>query len=273
MVTRSETTLAWCAYQRRRNLSPGTIDNRMRLLRRWWDHTGDVWSADHHALEAWIDQQELGAPSSRYTAISHLHCFYRWALRTGRTDRDPTVMIDRPRLRQRLPRPIHPTDLDVAVLTADGKMRVALLLAATSGLRCCELARLRWDDVHDGRARVLGKGDRERVVPIHRLAIVALDELDRSSVFVLDGWQTRSAANPGRQASRLVNRHLRTLGITATAHQLRHYAGTAALKSAGGNLRKVQVLLGHASPATTALYTALDVDDLVDVVEGIPIGR
>lgn len=270
--SRAVTMAAWDGWQRHRNLSGGTIILRRNLLRRWWDHTGDVWAADHVALGAWVDSLGYTAPSTTYQTLSSLHVFYAWAIRTDRTTLDPTAKLDRPRLQQRLPRPIHPTDLDLAVLMASGVMRAGVLLAATSGLRCCELARLQWDDVHDGRARVLGKGDRERVVPIHRHAAAAIDDLSRTSTFVLDGWQSASPVTaPGVRASHLMNQHLRGLGIAATAHQLRHFAGTSALKSSGGNLRKVQLLLGHASPATTALYTALDVDDLVDMVEGITV--
>jgi integrase len=264
----------WVTAMRRRGLAPGTIAARRGVLARWRGYLGGadvtLTTAGAGDVERWLDTVPA-TPSARYTAISHLHAFYRWANRAGVLDVDPTVNVERPRLPPRLPRPIHPTDLAVAVLHADGAMLVGLLLAAGSGLRCCEIARLRWDDVHDGRARVLGKGSRERVVPLHPSVVPALDELDRSSVFVLPGWQSRSVDNPGLRTSQILNGHLRALGISATAHQLRHYAGTHAYRGSH-DLRAVQQLLGHSSPATTALYTALDVDDLTRVVDAIPIG-
>lgn len=268
---RADVVAAWCAQMRRRGLSAGTIEARRRLLRRWWDHVDDVWSVDHLALEDWIDSLGMRAASSRYAVVSHLHAFYRWAMRAGITTNDPTLMVERPKLQQRLPRPIHPTDLALALFTGDAQMRAAIMLAATSGLRCCELARLRWDDVHDGEARVLGKGSKERVVPVHPMTIDVLEQLDRTSVFVFDGWQTRSLAHPGLRASQLLNRHMRSLGISATAHSLRHYAGSEALQASGGDLRAVQELLGHASPATTSLYTKLDVRRIRAAVDGIPV--
>jgi site-specific recombinase XerC len=267
----AEMITGWAASQRRRGLAVSTIDKRTRLLRRWIDRAGGDPFVDELdvVLEDWLDVLDL-APNGRYSTISHLHQFYRWAIRQGLAVVDPTVFLDRPRVKQGLPRPIHPTDLDVALMTAAPGMRVALLLAATSGLRCCEIARLRWDDVHDGQARVLGKGSKERIVPLHSETARALDELGRASVFVLAGWQSAKPTAPGGVVSQRGNAHLHSLGISSTMHTLRHYAGTHALRGCG-DLRKVQELLGHSSPATTAIYTRLDVGALASVVESIPI--
>lgn len=266
---RPEVVTEWSAYQRRRGLAVATIEKRASLLRRWAAWVGDPFEARPDELEAWLDELDL-ANNGRYAVISHLHQFYRWSLRQGLTTIDPTVFVDRPRIRQGLPRPIHPTDLDVALMTAAPAMRAALLLAATSGMRCCEIARLRWDDVHDGQARILGKGSKERIVPLHSETVRVLDELGRSSVFVLDGWQSGKSTAPGGVVSRRGNAHLHSVGISSTMHTLRHYAGTCALQACG-DLRKVQELLGHSSPATTAIYTRLDVGALRSVVEAIPI--
>ena len=259
---------------RRRGLSDGTVAARRGVLVRFRAYLADHGLAYDtvraEQVEQWIDSCSM-VPSTRYGLVSHLHAFYVWAMRAGAADYDPTVLIERPRLKTRLPRPIHAADLAIAVGMAEGPMLVALLLAAGSGLRCCEIARLRWDDIHDGRARVFGKGSKERVVPLHPQAVTALDELPRTSVFVLDGWLRRyDRDNPGRHTSRLISEYLHGFGISATAHQLRHYAGTFAYRGTK-DLRAVQQLLGHASPATTAIYTALDVDDLVSAVNSIPI--
>jgi integrase len=264
----------WVTSMRRRGLSAGTVSARRGVVCRFRDYLADeamtLATAGPDHVERWVDTVSM-VPSTRYAQISHLHAFYVWAIRAGELTYDPTALIDRPRLQQRLPRPIHPADLTVAITLARGPMLAALLLAAGSGLRCCEIARLRWDDIHDGRARVIGKGNRERVVPLHPQAIPALDELARSGVYVFDGWLSAQTANPGQETSRRINAYLRGFGISATAHQLRHYAGTLAYRGSR-DLRAVQLLLGHASPATTALYTALDVDDLVSVVAAIPLG-
>ena len=271
VLQRVDILRSWRAYMRRRNLSEGTIRARMYVIRAWWDHH-DPWTATAATVELFVDGDVPRSASTRYSIISHLHAFYGWAMRQGLTDHDPTALVDRPLLGQRLPRPIHATDLAVAVMMApDAEHRAALLLAAGSGLRCVEMARLRWDDVHDGQARVLGKGSKERIVPVHPLALEALDLISRTGVHVLEGWQTAQPSNPGWAVSRRLNAYLRSVGVAATAHQLRHYAGTAALEASGGDLRAVQELLGHSSPATTALYTRLDTRRLRDVVQRIAL--
>lgn len=271
-MSRVEILRAWRGYMRRRNLSEGTIRARMYVLQSWCEAVGDPFAAVAGDVETFVDGDAPRAPSTRYSIVSHLHAFYGWAMRQGLTASDPTALVDRPRLQQRLPRPIHTTDLALAILAApDDQHRGALLLAAGSGLRCCEIARLRWDDVHDGQARVLGKGSKERIVPLHPAALDVLDGLQRTGVHVLDGWQCRQISNPGFTTSRRINGYLRSIGVAATAHQLRHFAGTAALEASGGDLRAVQELLGHSSPATTALYTRLDTRRLRTVVDAIAI--
>lgn len=272
MVTQRGALLEeWAGTMRRRGLAASTIRKRYAVVQRWLTAVEDPWSTTGRDVERWLDGHTGWATAAtRYCAVSHLHAFYVWALRNDHTSSDPTVLVERPSLGERLPRPIHPADLAIAVAMAGPKMRACLWLMATSGLRCCEIAGLRWDDVHDGTARVFGKGSKERIVPVHRTALEALDALDRTSVFVFDGWQSTADYQRGGNVSRRVAHHLHGLGISSTAHELRHYCGTEALRSSG-NLRKVQKLLGHASPATTAMYTKLDVTELVDMVNDIGI--
>ena len=251
---------------RRRNLAAGTIRQRRYLVLSWlrWlevEQVG-VFDADAELVERFLDLVDR-APSARGGSTSHLHMFYKWAIARRYTDVDPTVGVERPQIKPGLPRPIHNTDLQLALVFAhaDPRMEAALLLGAVSGLRCCELARLRWDGVEGAAARVMGKGSKERVVPLSPLTVAALDRVERTSEFVLDGWQSAKLGDPGRCASARISRHFRGAGVRATAHQLRHRAATEALRECH-DLRKVQTLLGHANVATTALYTLVDSTDL-----------
>jgi integrase len=182
-------------------------------------------------------------------------------------------LVVRPRLRPDLPRPANDTDLALALAVAVGPMRAAIVLASSCGLRCVELARLRWRDVGLDSIRVHGKGDRHRVLPISIDVRDALDELDRVDDYVLP-WRESSDISPGRRVSHAVNGFFRELGSDVTAHQLRHWCGTRAY-AATGDLRAVQGYLGHASPATTAIYAALDPERLRAVANAIvlPIGQ
>jgi site-specific recombinase XerD len=259
---------------RRRGLSAGTIGVRRYAVMSWLKwlelHGVGVFDADFEHVERFLDAVPR-KPASRAGTTSHLHMFYKWARAHRLTDTDPTELVERPRSGVGLPRPIHATDLQLALMfaqegpKADPRTEVALLLAAVSGLRCCELARLRWEDISGAQARVMGKGSKERVVPLNAETVAALERIERTSPFVLDGWQGRPNGEPGERASVRLAAHFRRTGATGSAHRLRHRAATEALRKCH-DLRKVQTLLGHASVATTAIYTKVDPSDLRDII-------
>ena len=145
----------------------------------------------------------------------------------GHLDADPVARIARPRLPARLPRPIAEAEYALAlVLAADPILRAELLLAGMAGLRCCELARLRWSDVDlPGRTvRVSGKGDRDRIVPLHREVAEHLADMPRTAPFVCSARQTARSASA---ISQQVNAFLHGVAASsASAHQLRHRCAT-----------------------------------------------
>jgi integrase/recombinase XerD len=271
---RGEVVAAFVAAMRRRGLMQSTILTRCYVVRHWWDYLEGQGlhpfkGASRRHVEAFVDASDMTAASSIASALSHLHRFYLFARREGLVTRNPVELVERPRIIPRLPRPISDTDLAVALTLADGPVRAAIILAATSGLRCIELAGLRWDDVDmvNASARVTGKGGRDRVVPLHRDAVDALDALPRDDRYVLP-WRVSTNSSPGVRVSHNVNKFLRSVGVNATAHQLRHWCGTNALAGTK-DLRAVQDLLGHANPAHTALYTKVNPDNLRHAVDAI----
>jgi integrase/recombinase XerD len=261
---------------RRRGLAEGTVRTRYYLISgwlRWLKHKGvTVWAADAELVEMYLDNSRRGA-KARSCTTSHLHMFYKWAIAKGYTASDPTLAVERPRLVPGLPRPIHATDLQLALVfaqegpAADPRMEAALLLGAVSGLRCCELARLRWADIEGGQARVLGKGSKERVIPLNGETLAALDRIERTTEYVLQGWQA-NGPRAGELASRRFTAHFRAAGVNGTAHRLRHRAATEALRKCH-DLRLVQTLLGHGSPSTTAIYTLVDSADLRSIIADV----
>ena len=112
---------------------------------------------------------------------------------------------------------------------------------------------------------MLGKGSKQRVVPLNAETLEALDRIERTSEFVLDGWQGRPYGEPGERASIRLATHFRRAGARGSAHRLRHRAATEALRKCD-NLRKVQTLLGHGSVSTTAIYTKIDAGDLAAII-------
>lgn len=256
----------YAAAMRRRGLAPGTISARRGELQRWLEHTGFGWrDATRHDVERWLDRRPLGA-RARYTAISHLSAFYRWAMREELAGHDPTMTVERPRLPQRLPRPVRLEHVERLLAgVAGSELELAVLLMLDAGLRCCEVARLRWSDVdlEAGTLYVYGKGSRERLVGMPRRLRHALYLASIAPASDVVFGRTVTAA----RMSQVVNARCRELGVDATAHRLRHTYATRLYRATSGDLRAVQMSLGHASVATTQIYAAIDVDRVLSAAQ------
>lgn len=244
----------WLRDQRRRNLSAGTIEKRESATRRVTAHAGKpMLDLAREDIEEWLDSRPKITPRTRYCEISHLAAFYRWAIFEEFTDYDPTTRIIRPKVRVGVPRPIESEDLRRAIDQAPtNELSAMFALAAYAGMRCMEISNLEVSDLllnHDPPVLVVyGKGGKERVVPVHPLIEEALRRVGlpkHGKVFDRVPWKV----------SQMMREHLHNCGIVASAHQLRHWFATATYEASGGDLRMVQELLGHSSPATTAIYT------------------
>lgn len=248
----------------------------LQNLRKWLAEAGlTLYSATADDLAEWRRGLTV-APSSVSAYVGAVRSFYKWAAQTERIDRDPSLLIPRPKLGRRLPRPIAEADLEMAIDTAPDRIRPWLVLAAYAGLRCCEIARLRREDIYDSvpspYLRVHGKGDKERAVPMSsyvwtelRPGVVALGRARGPAFQRIDGRIGPISANT---VSNYGNEHLHACGLVDTMHALRHRFGTATY-NATRDLRVVQELLGHVSPATTAGYAAHCQAEAVRAVDAI----
>lgn len=242
---------------RRRRDAPGTIAIRRRVARQWLAAMGERWtSATWHDVDAYGDTRAIAATTWR-DEISHLHAFYLWAIRNEHCEHDPTVLVERPRVGLRLPRPISEHQFRRLVDDTPADMRAILKLMAFCGLRCCEVARLRWSDVDlvERVAIVRGKGNKERVIGLPPRVVRALAAIDSPATFVF----TRADGGPHTPArvSQLVGRHARERGVAMSAHQLRHTFATRLLERSNA-IEVVQHALGHASVSSTQIYAKVD---------------
>lgn len=264
------------AHCRRRNLRPGTIQQRQYALSRLRRRlpSGDLLDATTDDLVAFLDRH-IG-PDARATETSHLKGFYSWAHRAGMIDEDPSLEVVRPRIGRRLPRPIPSEDLERAIDEAPDRVRPWLLLAAYCGLRACEVAALRREDVLDGHDPAVlvvadGKGGKQRVVPMPDALLEAFrgwDTPGRGPLFrKVDGT---NAQMPAHLVSQICNRHLHSIGVRQTLHTLRHWYGTTIYQTTT-DLRLTQELMGHASPVTTAGYAAWSPKKAADALRGLTV--
>jgi integrase/recombinase XerC len=260
-------------YMVLRGLTVGSIDARLSVLRRCEHAIGrPLLGATAPDLAGWLDRKPVSA-RTRYTYISHLSCFYRWAINEELTDHDPTVRIIRPKVRLGLPRPLATQDIRRLIEAAPNQALAAMiLLAAHAGLRCMEIARLDGPDVMDHHHPPVilvahGKGDRPRIVPMSPELIAALHTHgvpNAGPVFAERGHRLE----PWR-VSHLLRQHMLDCNVIGSAHRLRHAFATEMYRRSGGDLRMTQEMLGHSSPATTAIYTAWSPALAAEVVKSI----
>jgi len=275
---RADALERYTTYLRLQGLSPATIYGRRRLLLRLAAALPvPLLAATPPMLTTWR-QAMTHTPAVIAGYVSHARCFYTWAVLEGLRDDDPTARIPVPRKPRRLPRPIPGADLADALAAAPPQIRLWLILAAWCGLRCKEIALLRAEMITASGAhpQILvahdaTKGHSERVIA---LAPFAAAELTAAGL-PARGWAfPRADGRPGPnqpyRVSQMINAYLHSLGITATAHRLRHWFATEAL-AVDGNLRQVQELLGHASVASTQIYTFVRPAGAAATVAALPV--
>jgi integrase/recombinase XerC len=209
---------------------------------------------------------------------SALRTFFAWLRRDQRDAPDPAAGLRAPRLPRALPRALDVDSMMALVRTPTSdepkvlRDHTALLLLYGLGLRLSEVASLRNADVDLERhtARVLGKGNKQRDVPIPTGCLPALAAY--RGVRPCQTCEHFLVGNGGRGIStrtvaRIVNRAaLRALGRHVSPHQLRHSFATHLL-AGGSNLREIQALLGHESLSTTQRYTDVTVERLFEVYD------
>jgi integrase/recombinase XerC len=260
-------------YLRTRNMRRSTIYNRQRALARIaaWSQ-GPILYLSEDDLKRWQHERARQIqPEPLRTEMSHARNFYRWAVRERYIDTDPMERLDLPRVARRLPRPIGDHQLADALAGADPDMAAILALAAFSGLRAIEIAKLDWAEVGIGQRRpqlriVDGKGGHGRLVPISSMLTTVLLALPHRRGPVIRRLDGRPGQNPAHRISQRANDYLHSLGIEDTLHQCRHRFATHAYQACR-DIRAVQDLLGHASPATTAVYAAAASQVARDAVE------
>lgn len=157
-----------------RGLSPKTIRSRKVFFGSWCDWIGDrFFEADHHDIEAWMAaNRDRWAPESRKRGFNDVRQLYRWCERDGLVERNPAALAWAPKVPRAQPRPASTAALDAALSTGRLAERLAIALMAYGGLRCLEVAHLRWGQVDfgDGIMWITGKGGQQRFVFINREA-------------------------------------------------------------------------------------------------------
>jgi integrase/recombinase XerC len=260
---------------RRRNLSPATLEVRDRFLRQFLREMRCGFAkVTREKIETWLDSGRKGpaiGPRARRWRLSTLDVFYTWAVDEGLLAENPAGKIAKPRVAMSLPRPISDADLRLALEHADPRMRCWLLLGAFEGLRCMEIAGLDREDVLEdvGQLRVEhAKGAKKRVLPLHPDVLAALQALPMPPTGALFRRPQCLDRCPPYHVSQRINAYLHSLGITSNAHALRHAFATKVYR-ADQDLLLTQKLMGHSTPAVTAVYAACDPASAAPTINGL----
>jgi integrase/recombinase XerD len=261
-----------------RGLSPNTLSAYradLTALDRWLHARGtDIVAANRADLLAFIAWRvEAGArPRSTARQLSSFRRFYRFMMRDGVIKEDPTAQIAMPKIGRSLPKSLSEEEVD-ALLNAPEigdplghRDRTMLEVLYATGLRVSELVSLRAPQVNlnQGVLRIVGKGDRERLIPLGEEAVRWLTEfLNGPRLEILLERQTdclfptRRGERMTRQAFwHIIKRYAQKACVqkALSPHTLRHAFATHLLNH-GADLRVVQMLLGHSDLSTTQIYT------------------
>jgi integrase/recombinase XerD len=234
-----------------------------------------------HFLGFLKEQGKSSKTSARH--VASVRAFHQFLIRDKATDQDPTVHIETPRLERTLPKVLSLKEVEILLDSPKSQDHYGLrdkamfeLLYAT-GIRVSELIGLEIDNAHltMGFIRVIGKGNKERIIPLGRTAMDAIKHyLDFGrSHFVTKKYRDNALFlnHQGRRLTRqgfwkILKKRAKEAGITKelTPHTLRHSFATHLLEN-GADLRAVQEMLGHADISTTQIYTHVTKTRLKDV--------
>lgn len=260
-----------------RGASPNTIDAYQHDLRIFLRYLEEE---DKHVLDVELDDlqhfaaslHETVGPRSQCRVLSGVRSFYRFLVLDGYLEQDPTELLESPVIPDHLPEYLTPQEVDLLEnsLPADKaesqRNRAIIEVLFSCGLRVSELVNLQLSQLYieERYVRVMGKGSKERLVPLSDRAVAELQDwfCDRAELNIKPGEEGYVFLNRrGHHLTRtmiliMLKQTAQAAGIqkTISPHTLRHSFATALLEG-GADLRIIQLLLGHESIGTTEIYT------------------
>ena len=249
-------------------------------------HNIDVVHATYDDLQAFVFEtfQQISNAKTQARLLSSIHAFYRFLLYHRYIEQDPSELLEMPRIEKHLPEVLSVEEIDAMIAQIDmskregHRNRAIIEMLYGSGLRVSELVNLRLSDIYrqEGFMRIIGKGSKQRLVPISPVADQWLQYWleDRSKLDIKPEYSDIVFLNRyGRQLTRaMIFTIIKTLAKQADIHKnisphtLRHSFATHLLQN-GADLRIIQQLLGHEDITTTEIYTHIEIQDLREAIQ------
>ncbi|MBI9069191.1 MAG: site-specific tyrosine recombinase XerD [Salinivirgaceae bacterium] len=278
--------------QLEKSLSANTVEAYLKDIKKFTDYLETQKFSDNPVdvtqtkIREFIDFiNELGmSASSQARALSGIKSFYKFLLIQDEIDRDPSSMIETPKIGRKLPVVLNPEEIENLIIAVDlssetgYRNRAILEVLYGCGLRVSELVNLRLTDVHfdEGFIKVQGKGNKERLIPLGKKAkdaivlflqnyrgTLKIDKKDENILFL---------NRRGKKITRvMIFTIIKDLAVkidlqkSISPHTFRHSFATHLIEG-GADLRAIQDMLGHESITTTEIYTHLDKEFLKDTI-------
>jgi site-specific recombinase XerD len=261
-MSASDLIEGYLAYLRKESSADNTIDDRRRTLTVLdRDLPYGLEEVNIDELETWLWRDGLSA-GSRETYYSAIAGFYRWAQAAGYFDFDPTEYITRPKVEQRLPRPVTDDQLIEALERAREPYLTWVKLAAWAGMRCMDIANQPREETTEQVIVIRkSKGLKARAIPTHATIWEAVRDLP-------PGPLTHHCADYISVST--WNYFARTMKMPGVSlHRFRHWFGTMVQRKFK-DLRVTQDLLGHRNPATTAGYAMVAAEQMRGAIDLLP---
>lgn len=243
---------------------------------------------DLYSYIAYLKRHKNASAANRARKIASLRSFFKYLhTKVQILDNNPAAELESPKLAKTKPRYLE-LDESIKLLSTKNNSKFSdrdfciLILFLNCGIRLSELCKLNLDDWQDNHLRVLGKGNKERMVYLNSACIEALNTYLK--IRSENNSKDKKALFLSRQNNRLskaavqllVKKYLSLAGLDSrkySTHKLRHTAATLMYKYGQVDIRTLQALLGHASVSTTEIYTHLDNKILEDAVKNNPLAE
>ncbi len=241
--------------------------------------------SDLYAFLAFVSNNRDNSSYARARKVASLKSFFKYlTLKAKLLDINPAAELESPKILMRLPRYLNVEESKQLLNSIDGQFSerdyAIITIFLNCGLRLSELVGINLNNIKGTSLNVIGKGDKERSVPLNQACIKALEAYmkvrpvngvkDRNALFISERKQRISKES----VQKIVKKYIKAAGLDPdrySTHKLRHTAATLMYKYGHVDIRSLQELLGHESISTTQIYTHLDSNQLKTAVESNPL--
>lgn len=241
--------------------------------------------SDLYAYMSFVSNQRSNSGYARARKVASLKSFFNYLTNKAKLiDKNPAAELESPKIIKRLPRYLSIEESKQLLTSVEGEHSARdyaiLTLFLNCGIRLSELVGLNLKSIRNNTLTVIGKGDKERIIPLNSACIDAINAYlkvrpvdgvkDKNALFLSERRQRISKAT----VQHLVKKYIVSAGLDPrkySTHKLRHTAATLMYKYGHVDIRALQELLGHESISTTEIYTHLDSQQLRKAVESNPL--